>query len=289
MMLDDEVIVNKKRKEKPTPQEKPNENETVELIASPSITLPNFDYQTVTTELALPLSTHIISLTGDYDTTQVLVIKDNGSYVLVVLKKVHFADKGLFIGGCSSCCNLKSNFLLYLELSENFTSNQEDNYLGNCKHVRACLSEIIGKIDRCRWKPIISTKDAQDVLLSKCLLENNSNFFVSLEFCASVESSEGLTLFINKNNKWKCDTCSCVVHKCKHGQKHIFPAETRDTVETADNEETIVEKDIFQNKSNMLSNTSFSGKKIYLFLGLRETLKNSKNLGCVLINEMITF
>lgn len=275
MIVDDQVISNKKRKfskkeqsqhvelisspsNEKSPQEKSSENGTVELIATTSISLPDFDYQTVTTELELPLSTHIISLTGDYDTTQVFIVKDNGSHVLVVLKKVLFADKGLFIGGCSSCCNLKSNFLLYLEFSENFTSNQENNYLGNCKHVRACLSEIIGKIDR--WKPIISTKDAQTVLLSKCLLENNSNFFVSLEFCASVESLEGLTLFIKKNNKWKCDTCSCVVHKCKHGQKHIFPAEPRDTVETADTEETIVEKEIFQNKANMLSNTSFSGK-----------------------------
>lgn len=207
--------------------------------------------------IELPLVSNVKCLSGPFDDSQAYVIPDQKSYVLVILKKVNFKEKAKFISGCSVCFNLNSDFLLYLEASKNYDS--ANGSFAQCIHIRSALSEILNNF-HC-WKSTISIDEIQEFLTKNCVWENESNFFVTLktpDFCGSLSSSEGIILFIKKKQKWRCGACQFkIAQKCRHGQNYIFPDEVNG------NDVIVIEKEddnIFENKSQMISNDQFSGE-----------------------------
>lgn len=166
-------------------------------------------------ELPIP-NLRNVQLSGSFDDTQAFVINDKS---LVIIKKVSFKDSEKFISGCSSCHNLNSDFLLYLEASSLYDSEMRSALLV-CEHVKDAISLLYSNL-KC-WKSSVSETQMQSFLHENCNWQNESCFFVSSscsKFCGSLSPQDGIILFEKKNAVWRCTFCKCApANKCHHGQ-----------------------------------------------------------------------
>lgn len=203
--------------------------------------------------IELPLiSARDVQLTGIYDDTQAFVIDEKH---LTIIKKVSFMDSSKFVSGCSSCHNLGSDFLLFMEASSIYSS-ESSSALFICTHVNKSISLLLTNLKM--WTRHTTENQVQETLHQNCNWQNESSFFVSSmcsRFCGLVSSNDGILLFELRNNNWKCATCKYqFANKCRHGQSMNFP-------EKIDGEyECLIEQDaVNTNTIDLLTSKRFSG------------------------------
>lgn len=215
--------------------------------------LDSIDSNEISIDIPLPNPLNV-QLTGLFDDTQALVISEKN---LVIMKKVCFKDMLKFISGCSTCHNINSDFLLYLDASSMYDSSESSPLL-KCEHIKSAVSYLLNKMNG--WKRSLTENEIQIFLLENCNWQSETCFYVSsscTRFCASLSSNDGIVLFELRNNRWKCAACKYqFANKCRHGQIMNFPEQTDDqNICSIEPESVNIRKTV-----QLLSNQRFSGK-----------------------------
>lgn len=191
-------------------------------------------------------------LSGCIDDPQVYVVKDDNNLSLVMIKKVQFLDGEKYTAGCSTCYNINSNFLLYID-SPMYMKN-ESSKLIKCKHIAstlACILETFGQ-----WKPSIHEEEIQIFLEHHCTWTNSDVFFLNENhptYCGAIDQMDGLILFVLKKDRWRCVTDKLqLASKCRHGQYIEYNIEYHprpsNNVEVKLSPFPIMEKQMFSSK-----------------------------------------
>lgn len=208
-------------------------------------------------ELPLPNLQNVV-LSKQFDATQAVVVEGR---ILVILKRVRFVDSEKFIGGCSECYNINSDFLLFLESSGLFESTISS--IIKCQHIKATISLLMDKMTK--WKTFTTENQVQKFLLENYIEHTDSNNFIpetSTKFCGKLCVNEGIMLFEYKNNNWKCVICKYAnSYMCRHGQTMNFPEKT-DTGPYFDDSEP---EKITTITKKIISKERFSGKLYFCY------------------------
>lgn len=169
-------------------------------------------------------------LSGSIDDTQIYIIERKNCVSVVVIKKVVFQDGEKYISGCSNCFNINSDFLIHLEGSQMYKSNDSSRLL-KCDHIAASVASILDTFGQ--WRPAINEIEIQDFLKDHCSWENSASFFLNEihpSYCVAFNSIDGIIPFVLKHDKWRCvfDKYQ-VASKCRHGRLIEIDSDTYTT------------------------------------------------------------
>lgn len=212
--------------------------------------------------LNFTLSSKVFFLSGERDNVQVsVVLQNNVDYNLTVIKKVMFKDGYHFISGCS--CNSGDDFLVLDESSVVFDF-KDATPLEKCSHLKECLSMILRKF--LISKNNVSETELQEILTKYCTHSNSNSHFFNHDntLLATISHSDGLLLFIKKNNRYKCVLCNKNnSFKCRHF-KNLLRDIPENQMLLEDNPELYMPMEVKTNPSStlpLLSKQKFLGKK----------------------------
>lgn len=235
----------------------------------PDITISN----DMIVELPLP-NYQNIQLTEQFKDTQAIVVDEK---YLVVIKKLRFRDTFKFISGCNGCNNIGSDFLLYLESSPMFNSNNRTGVLlGDliCTHVKAAVSFLLSKMES--WKNQVTEEVVQRFLFENLNESSDIYFYVSPKYptyCGKLSANDGIILFELRKNRWKCGACKYqLANNCRHGPTMNFPDRIDDDNFLTPEEPAPTN---IRKSSKILSNKRFASKYYILsiyYLGMPREL-----------------
>lgn len=155
-------------------------------------------------------------LSGAIDNCQVFVLEEDKTYFLIFIKKVTLKNGDVFISGCT--CDRDSDFIVLNETGMLY-NRQEISRLIKCAHIKECIDLILERFSISNH--LKTEDDMQNILLKHCTWVPTTSKFINEEatLYATLSSSDGILLFVLKNDKWRCHLCNFqVAYKCRHGQ-----------------------------------------------------------------------